>query len=131
MSKFFALEMAHEVANHPQLIKKTGFFGWHQKVVYRPTDSPVESYSNYYSMEDAEKVRDLINSTDMCFDSKLGSCTELPLQDNSTFRLDLCISHDSQFIAMQLNHVSDGSITHITPIRYFEGKQAQMVDDIF
>jgi len=131
MSKFFALEMAHEVARHPQLVTCNGFLGWGQKVVYRPTESPVESYSNYYSMEDAEKVRDLINCTDPSFDTQLGSCHDLPLKEFSTFRLDLCISHDSQFIAMQLNHVAEGKITHITPIRYFEGSQAEKVDDIF
>ena len=51
--------------------------------------------------------------------------------DNSLFRLDLCISHDCHFIAMQLNHVNGDEITHITPIRYFEGNDALAVNEIF
>jgi len=131
MSKFSALEMSKEVAKHPMISKSHGIFGHFQHAIYKPTDSQVESYSNYYSKSDAEQIRDFINSSDQVLDEEIAAFPQMSSDTNSAFRLDLCISHDCQFLAMQLNHVSETGIIHITPIRFFEGAQAQKVEDLF
>lgn len=131
MSKFFALEMSHEVSKHPKLNVSKGFLGFCRKVTYIPTDSQVESYSNYYAKQDAERIRDLINCSDDKAQSQVDAFQPIETQPGSSFRLDLCVSDDAQFIAMQLNHVANGVMTHITPIRYFEGALAKQVENIF
>ncbi len=131
MAKFYALEMAKEVAHHPLIKKTKGIFGMFSRVIYTPTSSAMESYSNYYNETTAKQFQTLIDSKDEDLTKSLSPLINTQCEDSANFRLDLCISHDCRFIAMQLNHVADGIITHITPIRYFEGDQAKMIEDIF
>ena len=131
MSKFYALKMAQEVANHPMIAEHAHLFGLIHNVVYKPTDSKMESYSNYYTEEDARLFKNLIESKDADLKVSLNPLEKVMCNSESMFRLDLCISHDSRFIAMQLNHVNGKDITHITPIRYFEGEEALAVNEIF
>lgn len=131
MSKFYALEMAKTVSAHPNLMKQDRFFGLLHNVVYKPTDSIVESYSNYYKEEDAQRFKSLIESKDEQLEAHIESLKDAYCEPGESFRLDICASQDGQFIAMQLNHVANNITTHITPIRYFEGKEALKVDKIF
>lgn len=131
MSKFYALKMAQEVAMHPMIKKKDRLFGLLHNVVYKPTDSIIESYSNYYTEEDALLFKNLIESSEEQFNDNIKMLTNVNCAPNAKFRLDLCISHDGKFVAMQLNHVTEDSTTHITSIRYFEGEKAEKVDNIF
>jgi len=131
MSKFFALDMAHEVSKHPQIKSTSGIFGHFKTVIYVPTESKMESYSNYYKESDARLLKNLIECPDEEIEQKISALSETDSINEANFRLDLCISQDAQFVAMQLNHVADGVITHITPIRYFVGQMAQRVEEIF
>lgn len=129
MSKFFALEMASEVAKHPKLTISHGLLGLFKKATYKPTGSVVESYSNCYKLDDALQIRDLINADDKEFEQKLTTIGKIDCDPKANFHLDLCISHDCRFVAMQLNHVADDEVMHITPIRYIEGKMAEKFED--
>lgn len=131
MSKFYALKMAQEVASHPMISQQDHLFGLIHDVVYKPTESKVESYSNYYTEEDARLFKNLIESKENDLNVSLNPLENVMCNSKSMFRLDLCVSHDSRFIAMQLNHVNGDEITHITPIRYFEGEDALAVNEIF
>lgn len=131
MSKFFALNMAREVAKHPSIKQRHYLFGLIHSTVYVPTNSAVESYSNYYNEADARLFKNLIESPSDQLQANVESLTKVECTPGANFRLDLCISHDGQFVAMQLNHVVNEVVTHITPIRYFEGKDAETVDNTF
>ena len=131
MSRFYALKMAQEVAQLPMIAEKQHLFGLIHNVVYSPTSSKMESYSNYYKEEDAQLFKNLIESNSSELATKLNPLEKVECNTDSKFRLDLCVSHDSKFVAMQLNHVSESGVTHITPIRYFEGAEAEAVTDIF
>ena len=63
MSNFNKLDMAKEVAKHPQIVLKNYFFGLLSNTVYAPTSSEVESYSNYYQDKDALLFRNLIDAS--------------------------------------------------------------------
>ena len=131
MSRFFALKMAEEVANHPMIAKENHLFGLLHDVVYKPTESKMESFSNYYKESDAQLFKNLIECKSDQLESTVNSLKDAYCTDDSSFRLDLCVSKDGQFIAMQLNHIANDVTTHITPIRYFVGKEALQVDKIF
>ena len=131
MSRFYTLKMAREVAEHPMIADQEHLFGLIHNVVYKPTSSKIESYSNYYAEEDARLFKNLIEGKDDNLKNELDPLAKVMCSDSSLFRLDLCVSHDCQFIAMQLNHVNGEEITHITPIRYFEGNDALAVNEIF
>lgn len=131
MSKFYALDMAKEVIKHPQIRETKGFLGYFKQAFYAPTASKVNSFSNYYTENDARLIKNLIDGPEEDFSCNMEALDKVDCIKNAPFRLDLCISHDSQFIAMQLNHVVNGVVTHITPIRYFEGQMALKVENIF
>lgn len=131
MSKFYELAMSKEVSKHPSIKETHGFLGCFKRAIYSPTSSIVESFSNYYKECDAKLIKKLIDGKDDEIDRNLEALSGIDCTKDASFRLDLCISHDSQFIAMQLNHEANGTLTHITPIRYFEGAMAQKVEDIF
>ena len=124
MSKFNKLDMAKEVAKHPQIILKNHFFGL-------PTSSEVESYSNYYQDKDALLFRNLIDASASDLEQNLKPLEDVETKEDGKYRLDLCVSHDGQFIAMQLNEVVGDVVKHLTPVRYFMGEEAQKVDQIF
>lgn len=128
MSQFYALKMASEVLSHPHIVAKKGLFGFGQKVIYQPTGSKVESYSNLYDDERASQIRALLDSKGADLLSMLRSMGEIECCVNGKYRLDLCVSHDNQFVAMLLAN-ADGSAP--TAIRYFEGEEAKMVEQIF
>ena len=131
MSKFYNLDMAKEVALHPQIVEASHFFGLLKDIVYAPTSSQVESYSNFYNDNDAQLFKLLIDSPTSKLEESLKPLETVETTDDGRYRLDLCISHDGQFIAMQLNRIAKDVTTHITPIRYFVGKDAERVDQIF
>jgi len=131
MSNFTTLPMAKEVAKHPSLSQSRGFLGYFKHTFYAPTGSMLQSYSNYYKESDARLFKQLIETPSEKLLQYVPSLQEVDDSDESNFRLDICVSQDGQFMAMQLNHVDGEAITHITPIRYFEGKEALTVDSIF
>ena len=132
MSKFNKLDMAKEVAKHPQIVLKNYFFGLLSNTVYAPTSSEVESYSNYYQDKDALLFRNLIDASASDLEQNLKPLEDVETKEDGKYRLDLCVSHDGQFIAaMQLNEVVGDVVKHLTPVRYFMGEEAQKVDQIF
>lgn len=131
MSRFYNLDMAKEVAKHPQIVLEKHLFGLLKDTVYAPTSSEVESYSNFYKDADAQLFKNLIDGPTTDFEKNLKSLDAVETAEKGKYRLDLCISHDGQFIAMQLNEVENDVTTHVTPVRYFVGKDAEMVDQVF
>ena len=131
MSKFNKLDMAKEVAKHPQIVLKNHFFGLFGNTVYAPTSSEVESYSNYYEDKEAFLFRNLIDASASDLEQNLKPLEDVETKEDGKYRLDLCVSHDGQFIAMQLNEVVNDVAKHLTPVRYFIGEEAQKVDQIF
>ena len=131
MSKFFNLNMANEVAQNPHVVIRHHLFGMLTSVLYGPTQSPIESYSNYYGKEQGEFFLQLINSSEGHLTDAIGSAHDIEAQPQGGYRLDLCLSSDHRFIALQLNEVQGETPHPLTPIRYFEGDQAEMVESLF
>ncbi len=130
MSKFYALNMAQEVAKYPQIANKDTFFGLIHQTVYQPTQSKVESFSNYYNAENGQVFRELIECPKEQLNQLLDTLQETHQDKEGKYRLDLCISEDCKFVAMQLNEVKGSNTFHLTPIRYFEGKEAESVENL-
>lgn len=127
MSKFYALEMAAQVAKHPHIAEKKGLLGLWTSVVYQPTGSKVGSYCNIYDEASAASIKQIMQCPDNELDSMISQMKEWQCCDKGNYRLELCISGDAQFIAMHLTN-SDGR--EILPIRYFEGKKAALIDSL-
>ena len=131
MSRFFSVEMASAVSKHPHVSIKKSLFGLFAKAYYNVTKSQIGSYENSYSRETGERIKPLFSIGD----KEVIGCTKdiglLHQQPNGNYRLDICISRDRQFIALQLFHFENLMYRPVTDVRYFEGEQAEAIEKLF
>lgn len=131
MSLFFSVEMASAVSKHPHVSIKKSLFGLFAKAYYNVTKSQIGSYENSYSRETGERIKPLFSIGD----KYVIGCTKdiglLHQQPNGNYRLDICISRDRQFIALQLFHFENLMYRPVTDVRYFEGEQAEAIEKLF
>lgn len=131
MSRFFSVEMASAVSKHPHVSIKKSLFGLFAKAYYNVTKSQIGSYENSYSRETGERIKPLFSIGD----KYVIDCTKdiglLHQQPNGNYRLDICISRDRQFIALQLFHFENLMYRPVTDVRYFEGEQAEAIEKLF
>ncbi len=129
MSKFLALNMANEVAKNPQVSLEKSVFGLHTSAQYQPTHSKIDSFSNFYGTTGRDILERILDSKNV--DDAIESVNEIECDESGKYRLDLCISRDHKFIAMQLNEVTDSAEKHLSPIRYYEGEDAEKIENLF
>ena len=131
MSRFFSVEIASAVSEHPHVSIKKSFFGLFANAYYNITNSQIDSYENSYSRETGERIKPLFSVGD----KYVIGCTKdiglLHQQPNGNYRLDICISRDRQFIALQLFHFENLMYRPVTDVRYFEGEQAKKKKKLF
>ena len=106
MSSIKNLEMAAALSAYQNIeIKKSLFFG--TKAVYTPTQSQAKAVILEYSPSEGERVARLL---DMPLDKMAAEIQEKgkPVAGaNGNFRLELCLSDDRQFCALQLFRFGD------------------------
>lgn len=131
MSRFNSIEMAKTVSSHAHISTQKTFFGLLTKAYYIPTGSTIRSYENYFRPElhdDLTALFTLKEEQMSHFISRLKGVKSVP---NGNLRLDLCVSDDRQFVAIQLYQFQNFLYRPISEIRYFEGPLAEQVQDLF
>lgn len=131
MSRFFSVEMASAVSEHPHVSIKKSFFGLFANAYYNVTNSQIDSYENSYSRETGERIKPLFSVGDKYVIGCTKDIGSLHQQPNGNYRLDICISRDRQFIALQLFHFENLMYRPVTDVRYFEREQAEAIDNLF
>ena len=131
MSRFFSVEIASTVSEHPHVSIKKSFFGLFANAYYNVTNSQIDSYENSYSRETGERIKPLFSVEDKYVIGCAKDIGSLYQQPNGNYRLDICISRDRQFIALQLFHFENLMYRPVTDVRYFEGEQAEAIEKLF
>jgi len=125
MSNFKNLEMAAAVSAHKNITVKKSLFS--TKVIYTPTQSTVKDIILEYAPADGERVKRLL---DMPLD-KMVSEIEQKAKPATTpvghYRLEVCLSDDQQFCAIQLFSFIDLKYNAATEFYAYEGSDAQAV----
>ena len=125
------LEMAAAVSAYNHITVKKSMFGLSQKVIYEPTQSPLTAIVNDYTPTEGEKLERLLNlPLDKMvseFQSK-GAPKSAPI---GHFRLEVCLSDDHQFCALQLFRFSDFKNAPVFAPRFYEGKDAEAIAKLF
>ena len=99
MSRFFSVEIASAVSEHPHVSIKKSFFGLFANAYYNVTNSQIDSYENSYSRETGERIKPLFSVGDKYVIGCTKDIGSLHQQPNGNYRLDICISRDRHFIA--------------------------------
>ena len=128
MSSLKHLEMAAALSAYMHIDIKKSLFS--TKAIYMPTQSQVKVYILEYSPSEGERVERLLEmpSDQMAADIQQKG---KPLAGaNGNFRLELCLSDDRQFCALQLLRFGDFQYKPVFEPRFYEGKDVESITQL-
>ena len=125
MSSIKNLEMAAALSTYEHIEIKKSLFS--TKAIYTPTQSLAKAIILEYSPSEGERIARLL---DMPLDKMAADIQQKgkPVAGaNGNFRLELCLSDDRQFCALQLFRFADFQYKPVFEPRFYEGKDAEAV----
>jgi len=125
MSSIKNLEMAAALSAYQHIEIKKSLFS--TKAVYTPTQSRARAIVLEYSPSEGERVERLL---EMPLDKMAADIQEKgkPATGvNGNFRLELCLSDDHQFCALQLFRFGDFRYNPVFEPRFYEGKDVETI----
>jgi len=117
--------MAAALSSYHHIEIKKSLFS--TKAIYTPTQSQAKAIILEYTPSEGERVERLL---DMPLDKMAAEIQQKgkPVAGaNGNFRLELCLSDDRQFCAVQLLHFGDFQYRPVFEPRFYEGKDAETV----
>ncbi len=130
MANFNNLQMANALLAHEKLSVKSTLFGLKKQLVYFPTGSPLKVIKDNYHADAIDQLQRVINSDSKGLAAAVKSF-HAKKQPIGNVELDICVSEDKNFVALQLLRFGDEYAYHpITGPVFFEGEQAQLVSSI-
>ncbi len=95
---------------------------WKSKqLVYLPTGSVTKAESYFFDLKNMDKLKGMVNSGTFTGD------TNLKCEASGNLRLDVMISEDKQFAAVQLFQFVPYVYNTVTPVQYFTNGEASDV----
>lgn len=95
---------------------------WKSKeVVYVPTGSVAKERSAFFDLKHMDKLKELVNSGNFSIDSEIKSET------SGNLRMDIILSEDNKFAAVQLFQFVPYTYQPITTVHYFTNGEAAIV----
>ena len=128
MSSIKNLEMAAALSVYPHIEIKKSLFS--TKAVYTPTQSQAKAIILEYTPTEGERVARLL---DMPLDKMAVDIQQKgkPVAGaNGNFRLELCLSDDRQFCALQLLRFGDFQYKPVFEPRFYEGKDVEYITQL-
>ena len=125
----FELEDKSSTVSMALMVFGTGLFllgifrlFWKSKeVVYVPTGSITKERSVFFDLKHMDKLTDLVNSGSFSADSKIKS------EASGNIRMDVILSADNKFAAVQLFQFVPYTYNPITSVQYFTNGEASAV----
>jgi hypothetical protein len=125
MSSIKNLEMAAALSAYQHIEIKKSLFS--TKAIYTPTQSQAKAIILEYTPTEGERVERLL---DMPLDKMAADIQEKgkPVAGtNGNFRLELCLSDDRWFCALQLFRFGDFQYKPVFEPRFYEGKDVETI----
>ena len=125
MSSIKNLEMVAAVSSYKNIDIKKSLFS--TKFIYTVTGSPVKAMVLEYSPSEGEKIERLLG---MPLDKMAAAIEQKgkPVTGaNGNFRLEVCLSDDHQFGAIQLFRFADFNYHPLFEPRFYEGKDVEYI----
>ena len=122
MANIKNLTMGSQLLSDPRITTVSTLFGLSSKAVYVPTGSKISSSVYEYSAQEEDKLKHLLPLADAARNVKT-----LKSHDIGNLRLEVCLSADHQFAAMQLFRYSNFVATPVTSLSVYEQADAATV----
>ncbi len=112
--------MAAAVSAYKNIAIKKSLFS--TKAFYTPTGSPVKALVLEYSPSEGEKVERLLNMAPDKMAAEIEQKGKPRTSPNGNFQLEVCLSDDRRFCALQLSRFADLCYHPLFEPRFFEGE---------
>ena len=122
------LEMAAALSAYEHIEIKKSLFS--TKTVYMPTQSRVKAHVLEYPPKEGTRVERLL---DMPLDKMAADIRHKGKPEagaNGNFRLELCMSDDRQFCALQLFRFADFQYNPVIAPRFYEGGDVEVITQL-
>ena len=128
MSSIKNLEMAAALSAYPHVTIKKSLFS--SKAIYTPTQSQIKVIILEYSPSEGERVERLLAMPLDKMAEDIAKKGKPTAGANGNFRLELCLSDDRQFCALQLFRFADFQYKPVFEPRFYEGKDAEYITQL-
>ena len=124
MASIKDLEMAAALSSHQHITIKKSLFS--RKAVYEPTQSTLQVSVQEYAPAEGERMSRLLALPPAKLATELQKGKPQPTPVGH-YRLEVCLSADRQFCAMQLFRFDDFRYTPVSEPLFYEGSDVQAV----
>ena len=130
MAKINHIEMGEDVMALNDVQVKKGFMGWSVKLIYKPTQSKIQIKEKEYTAEDGKKLENILTAAPAEVETAI---SKFPVSAISmgNFKLQACLSDDSQFAALQLLVYKDFGYKPVTEMKVYTGRTAEVFSRLF
>lgn len=130
MAKINHIEMGEDVMALNDVQVKKGLMGWSVKLTYKPTQSKIQIKEKEYTAEDGKKLQNILTAAPAELETAI---SKFPVSAISmgNFKLQACLSDDSQFAALQLLAYKDFGYKSVTDMKVYTGKSAEVFSRLF
>ena len=123
MSSIKNLEMASALSAYQHIEIKKSLFS--TKAIYTPTQSQAKAVVLEYTPTEGERVQRLLNMPLNKMATEIEQNGKPVAGVNGNFRLELCLSNDHEFCAVQLFRFGDFKYNPVCEPRFYEGKDVE------
>ena len=117
--------MAAALSAYPYITIKKSLFS--TKAVYSPTQSQIKVIILEYSSSEGERVERLLTMPLDKMAEDIAQKGKPSAGANGNFRLELCLSDDHQFCALQLFRFGDFLYNSVFEPRFYKGKDVEAI----
>ena len=130
MAKINHIEMGEDVMALNDVQVKKGFMGWSVKLIYKPTQSKIQIKEKEYTAEDGKKLENILTAAPAEVETAI---SKFPVSAISmgNFKLQACLSDDSQFAALQLLAYKDFGYKPVTEMKVYTDRTAEVFSRLF
>ena len=130
MAKINHIEMGEDVMALNEVQVKKGFMGWSVKLTYKPTQSKIQIKEKEYTAEDGKKLQNILTAAPTEVETAI---SKFPVSAISmgNFKLQACLSDDSQSAALQLLAYKDFGYKPVTDMKVYTGRTAEVFSRLF
>ena len=130
MANIKNLQMWNTICNDLRISISKSLFGLKTKAVYKKTGSKIMAKTIEFSPTDGERLKSILNTPKEKMSQAIGDYRPKPIV-NGNYMMEICVSEDSEFIALQLLQFNRLNYEPVSELHFFEGEDAKTIEKMF
>lgn len=119
------------ITQHPDIARKSTFFGLFSHLVYLPTNSRLHFFSRFYGSVVRDELKDLFRLDDEAFAKRINKDIKYEQAYNGNVLVEGFVSVDKQFVALRLLQYAQIDYQPVSDIHYMQGNAATQAAKTF